>query len=280
MHGPEFFFFFCLSILFLLLLRWDHVFCVMIDKGDNGLWYVYYSQELPCLFWSLQIRGIIAGQPGGRELRNHSTLRKHHLLLFLCDKSTAVVVFMNVCLSMIDWSEPVVRNPSVYQSISTWLIYPCWCRYMQKTCIWLAIEPLQWTVIGCTAKASLWTRVFQNYHWIVFPWVFIATAFYHSVARVEPRFPLLSPPRAPFSYFSRLHLICFGWSVTLGGLWEGFEFAYSRSRLILRGVVVVWMSMWWWQSNGNRPTHRGLTGWDDNILHDCVYIFIYTPMVM
>ena len=33
----SFFFFFCLSILFLLLLRWDHVFCVMIDKGDNGL---------------------------------------------------------------------------------------------------------------------------------------------------------------------------------------------------------------------------------------------------
>lgn len=166
----------------------------MIDKGVR--WAIIYILFPGVTLSILEPRDSSQDSPE-EELRNHSTLRKHHLLLFLCDNRLLLLLLYlwNVCLSMIDWSKPVVRNPSVYQSISPWLIYTMLMPVHAETCIWLAIEPRQWTMIGCTVKASLWTRVFQNYHWIV-----LVLTYYNSVARVESVLPLPPPgPHIPIS---------------------------------------------------------------------------------
>lgn len=143
--------------------------CALCDDRQGGTmgYNTYIIPRSYLVYFGASRFGASSQDSPEEELRNHSTLRKHHLLLFLCDSRLLLLYLWNVCLSMIDWSEPVVRNPSVYQSISTWLIYTMLMPVHAETCIWQAIESRPWTMIGCTAEASLWTRAFQNYHWIV-----------------------------------------------------------------------------------------------------------------
>lgn len=74
----------------------------MINKGVR--WAIIYTLFPGVTLSILEPRdwGASSQDSPEEELRNHSTLRKHHLLLILCDNQLLLLYLWNVCLSMID----------------------------------------------------------------------------------------------------------------------------------------------------------------------------------